>query len=414
MNNFQKVLKNTSYLSLAEVFLKIIGLLWIFYLGNMLSVPLFGRYNFINSFVTIFSFLPELGIGLIVVREIAKNKAIDLTISSTVVVNVLMATVTAILVYFLGVLLGYSKEIVVLLGIAAGTLFLSSLRSAPLYYFEGTENMKINALLSCANTVLLVGGAVIGFTIYESLYGVFGGMMVGTLISLLITYATFFKFYSMPRMVFETSQIWSLISQGIPLALASFSYLIYTRIESILLARYLGEHAVGIYGSATPFVLSTVQLLNLPFAVALYPTLSRLFSEDYARFTRALTKSLLVVALWSFPLSIVVYFLAPYIIPFFFGEKFAQGVPVLQYLIFFVPFASLSTLLFKTLIIFNKQKIYMQISIIGAVISITLNIILIKSIGLMGAVYASVITQIVVCMLFGFVLYTIIKNYKKI
>ena len=73
MNNFQRVARNTTFLFLSEIFIKIIGFFYFIYLARNLSVDIFGRYNLISSIMIIFSFLPDMGIGLVVVREIAKK-----------------------------------------------------------------------------------------------------------------------------------------------------------------------------------------------------------------------------------------------------------------------------------------------------------------------------------------------------
>ncbi len=415
MNNFQKVLRNTIFLASTEMALKILGFLWIVYLGRVLTVGLFGTYSVVNSFITIFSFLPELGIGLIVVREIAKDRNnVDEYLSSSFIINITMAIVTVILIFVTSWVLHYPGNLIQLLFVASITLLVGTLRSAPLYFFEGTENMKMVSVLNFFNTLLLIGGAMIGFSLSFSLLGIFMGMLAGTVVSLALSFVVFLKHHHIPRVVFRIETIRKTIFMGLPLAIASFSFLVYTRVESIIILQLLGDKAVGIYNSATPFVLSLMQLLNLPFVMALYPTLVKLFEEDKTRFQKAIKKSLLVIAFWSFPSAFIIHFFAPSIIPFFFGEKFNTGIPVLQILIFFVPFASLSALLYKILIIYNRQKLYMVINLIGAGIDMLLNIVLINNFGLIGAAYASVTTQLVLFAIFGFFVWRISLNKKII
>ena len=74
MNNFRLVFKNTFFLTLSELFLKVVGVIWVIFLAHSLTIAEYGKYTLVNSFVGIFAFLPDLGIGLIVIREIAKNR----------------------------------------------------------------------------------------------------------------------------------------------------------------------------------------------------------------------------------------------------------------------------------------------------------------------------------------------------
>lgn len=394
MNNFTIVFRNTLFLTLSEVFLKIIGFLWIVFLARSLSVELFGRYSFVNSLISIFSFLPDLGVGLIVIREIAKRREkAPLYLGNSFVLNGVLATITVLVILSTVFFLNYSPEVGLLISVASLTLFVSTLRSVGIFYFDGMEKMNISAVLNSMNSLLLIGGGLIGFLLAHTLKAVFLGMLVGTTASLMVTWGRVVR-YTLPQFSFDKALVKHLLFEGLPLGLASFAFMVYTRVDSVLLTLLMGERSVGIYNSATPFVFSIIQLLNVPFVVALYPALSRLSTIGKDRFVSATKKSLLVIALWSFPAAIIISFFAS-IIPFIFGEKYQEAVPILRLLIFFVPFASLSALLYKVLIVIGKQKMYLFVSIIGAILNIALNLWLIPSFGLMGAATASVVTQVI-------------------
>src|SRR3989344_2040109 len=113
MNNFQIVFKNTSFLFFSEVVIKILGLFYFIFLARNLSVDIFGRYNLVTSFVTIFSFLPDIGIGLIVVREIAR-KGFDsaLLLGNTLIITTVMSVVTIIVILTAGLIVGFSSEVI--------------------------------------------------------------------------------------------------------------------------------------------------------------------------------------------------------------------------------------------------------------------------------------------------------------
>ncbi len=399
MNNFQKVLRNTAYLTISEIFLKILGFVWIIFLARSLSVELFGRYNLVNSFITIFSFLPDLGIGMIVIREIAKKreKAPNL-IGNSLILNGLLALITILIVFLSITFLNFSSSIRILVGISAFTLFISTLRSVGIFYFDGMEKMKYSAILNSLNSIFLIGSAFLGFVLGYQLQGIFVGMFMGTLVSLFITWS-FVKKFITPKLSFDSSMIKHLFIEGLPLGIASFAALVYSRIDSLILAKFLGEYSVGIYSSATPLIFALIQLLNVPFVVSVYPALTRLSIEDRSRFLLAFRKSFYVIILWSLPVSIFISVFAQ-IVPLIFGQRYQEAVPILRILIFYVPFACLSALLYKGLIIIHKQSYYLFISIIGALISIVLNMILIPQFGIIGAAIAAVTTQVILFVLY--------------
>lgn len=404
MSVFKTVAKNTLLLTFSEIFIKALSFFWIIYLARTLSVELYGRYSFINSFISIFSFLPDLGVGLIVIREIAKKKEkAPVYLGDSFVLNGILAVLTFLIIISLGFVFSYPIQIRILLFITSITLFFSTLRSVGIFYFDGKEKMNYSATLNSLNSLFLIGGGLTGLILERSLIGIFVGMLIGTVVSLLITWSKVLKFTT-PRFIFGLTRLKKLLLEGLPLGLASFSFLIYSRIDSVLLNSLLGERHVGIYNSATPFVFSLIQLLNVPFVVAMYPAISRLsVGDDREKLLGAVKKSLFFIASWSIPLAIGVSFFSPMIIPLVFGSKYNEAIPILRVLIFFVPFASLSAFLYKLLIALNRQYIYLFVSILGAVFNVILNFLLIPKLGTYGAATTSVITQMLL-----FVIYLIV------
>lgn len=407
MNNYQKVFKNTLYLTISEIILKIIGVLWVLYLARSLPVSLYGRYNFVNAFLSIFSFLPDLGLGLIVIREIAKKKEkANILLGNAIFLTTILSTLTVFLILLFTFFFHTSKEANQLIFLASCTLFLSTFRSVAIFYFDGIEKMSFSAALNTLNTILLIVGAFVGFNLGLGLFGIFLGMLIGTVISFFTTWAVLLKKFIRPKLAVNIDLTKHLFIEGLPLGVAALAFMIYIKIDSIILGKLISEEAVGIYNSATPFVFSLIQLLNVPFTVALYPALTRLSKEDNKRFINAIKKSLGIIAMWSIPAAVFISFTAQLLIPFIFGQKYDEAIPVLKILIFFVPFASLSALLYKVLIIINKQKTYLFVSIFGAIINIAFNTLLIPSFSIFGAAVSSVMTQVVL-----FSIYTVIVFY---
>lgn len=407
MNNFQLVFRNTTFLVASEVFIKIIGFFYFVYLARNMSVDIFGRYNLVTSIVTLFSFLPDLGIGLVVVRDIAKKHYdIPTLLGNTFLVMGLTSFATIFLIMIFSFAAGFPNEVKLLLFISALTLFFSQTRSVPLFYFDGIEKMSYSAIIKAANSLSLIVFGTGGFLLGFGLYGVIGGFLVGSILNFIITWLFFFSRKIKINFRLDKRIIKHLIITGFPLGLAAFASVIYTNIDGVILARILSEKALGIYASANKFAPTLIQLLNVPFVVAVYPTLSRLSHESHDRFKKAILKSLGVVFAWSVPASIGVMLFAG-IVPIIFGEKYSAGVPILRVLIFTVPFVSISALLYKVLIVMNKQNLYLAVSITGVVINISLNLILIPRISIMGAAAASVVTQA----LLMFTYFFLVKKY---
>ncbi len=413
MNNFRVVLKNTLVLTLSEVILRSIGFFWVVYLAQTLTVDAYGRYNVVNAFLAIFAMFADMGVGLVVIREIAKyKKNASKYLGNAFVLSAALAGITIGMILAASYLFGYDNQLRILMGIAALTLFFSTIRSVAIFYFDGTEKMEYSAILNVLNTILLLSGAFIGFTLGFGLLGVFVGMCLGTVISLIISWSTLAYSYTLPKIAYDKKRTYYFLKEGFPLGMAAFFYVVYTRVDTVFLVSMLSERAAGIYNTATPFIFALIALLNVPFVVALYPALSRL-SGNRKRFNNAVKKALVIIMLWSFPSAVCISFLSPFLIPLIFGNKFFEAIPVLQVLIFFVPFACLSALLYKVLIVLGKQTLYLFISIIGAFCNIVLNYVFISKFSLIGAAYASVLTQIILCGIYMFVVWGLLQKRNE-
>lgn len=380
-------------------------------MARNLSVEIFGRYNLVTSTMVIFSFLPDIGIGLVTVREIAKkNHDTASILGNTFVLTTVMSIITIVVVMIFGMFARFSNEVMLLLFISSLGLLFSQIRSVPLFYFDGVEQMGYSAIFKALNSVLLIIFGVAGFVLGFGLLGIIAGFLIGGIISLVITWTFFLAKKIKINLKIDRKVSKHLITQGLPLGIAAFSALIYSNIDSVMLDRMLSEKALGIYSSANKFGPALIQLLNVPFVVAIYPAFSRLSKESGVRFQKAIMKSAAAIFIWSVPASIAVALFAD-LIPIIFGQRYAQAIPILRVLIFFVPFASLSALLYKILIVVNKQNWYLLVSIVGAAVNIVLNLILIPRMFVMGAAVASLATQAVLFVIYAFLvrryLYTV-------
>jgi len=399
-NNSGTVFRNTFYLTLSEFFLKVIGVLWIVYLAHSVSVSEYGTYNYVTALIAIFSFLPDFGVGLIVIREIAKSpKKSAEYLGNSFTLNAVLSIITFLLIIVFSLITNVSKEIFYYVFIASITLVLSTLRSVAIFYFDGREKMHISAVLNSLNSLLLISCASVGVFFGFRLAGVFYGMLVATFLSLVISWRVLFLSV-IPKIDWNLKTQKYYLAQGFPLGLAAFSALIYSHVDVLILGKFLGQTNVGIYSSATPFAFALIQLLNVPFVVAVYPALARIENSSKKRFIHAIVKSIAVILLWSVPSAIFISISSPYLIPLIFGHKYDQGIKFLQVLIFFVPALSLSAFLYKVLIILKKQNIYLFISIFAAVLNIFLNFILIPLFGIYGAVWSAILTQYILLLVY--------------
>ena len=105
-----------------------------------------------------------------------------------------------------------------------------------------------------------------------------------------------------------------------------------SNIDTIVIGRYLGPSALGIYSLALQLVVWPLTRINPIISRVAFPVLSKVQDNDSA-LGRGFLEMIKLLATFLFPLLAALGASAPWLIPFVFGAKWARSVPILQLLI---------------------------------------------------------------------------------
>lgn len=401
MKRLKPLFKNVSFLTLAEIIIKIVLFFWTIFLARFLGANIFGQYDFINSFIVLFSLFPDLGVSLVLIREISQyKKRAPRYLGNTLILNFFLSLFSLFFILAIAHFLNYSLKIKFALLLAALTLGVTSLRTTAIVLFNALERMEIVAFFSCFNTFFLVGFGFLGLLWEKGIIGLFSGILIGTIISAFFAWLVVIKKFIVPKIDFDFALICHLIGEGWPLGLAGFLSLIYTRIDRVILSSMINYQAVGLYSAALALPSSVIQLFNVPLMIVAFPLLSRLLLKDKKLFLRTIRDLCLIILSWSLPLAALTTIFAKQIVLLFYGVSYQNSISILQVVVWYIIFASLSAVFYRILIIIKKQRFYLLISLLGALLNICFNLFLIPKFGYFGAAWATVVTQIIICGLY--------------
>ncbi len=178
-----------------------------------------------------------------------------------------------------------------------------------------------------------------------------------------------------------------------------FNYLLF-QLDTILLALWKGDYAVGIYQSVFKLILIPLVIPDI-LINTLLPVLSRLNIENLTQWKRVgkvMNKILLMVII---PITIILFVYANQVINIVYGTRnYHDAVPILRIfaIILFVRFNSEAYALMLTTS--NRQKVRMYIVIIATVLNLILNFFFIHAYGIYGAAVVSLITNSLVGILY--------------
>ncbi len=175
-------------------------------------------------------------------------------------------------------------------------------------------------------------------------------------------------------------------SSVLPIGAASVFAALYFRIDIVLLEWWQGAAAVGHYNA----VFRIVEGLRLFPAAVLAVALPNLFRAGDAQPLRRVAAS---VTASGIGLAVVLWTIAPWLVPIVYGSAFAGAVPAFRILLAAFPLMSLNYALTHQLIGWDRHREYAAICAAALAFNVALNAILIPAYSTVGAAWSTLATE---------------------
>ncbi|VVB78742.1 putative flippase AglR [uncultured archaeon] len=205
-----------------------------------------------------------------------------------------------------------------------------------------------------------------------------------------------------------------LFSYSWPLILSNVLYMIFPYIDSFTIGYFKGAFQVGIYNAAMPIAALLILSPTL-FTRLFFPMVTKEFSRNNLKMIRELSKQtekwILIVNLpiflliFLFPGAIINILFGPEYISStltIFGKSYIASELALRFLAIGFLFYSLSVLLYNLLSMVGKTKLFLINIVSTSLLNLVLNILLIPQYDIAGAAFATMISQILLCIIVFF------------
>ena len=395
LNNpsFRKYFANTSWLLAERIFRMAVQLFVGIYVARYLGPERFGLLSYANSYVGIFTAIAVLGLDGIVVRELVKSPDQRDTLLGTSfllkVVGTLLMWVLILATLFFSNNDPLTSALIAI--IAFGVLFQTF--NVIDYNFQAEVKSKyvvhsqIAQLIVSSITklvLILKGLPLVWFAAVYSLDAII--LAVG------LAYAYSRNSGSIKKWKWNAKVALALLLDSWPLMFAYMSYLIYAKIDRIMIKEMLDEHNVGIYSAA--YILYEAPLfISLMIAKSVYPILVQYYQDNKNKFFQLYSTLSSYLTLLSYLIVLFIFIFHEILIQITFGESFEESSKILMLLSFgMIPMFN-AFLRSSYITISGNQKIILYTTLFSAMLNIVLNLLLIKAYGVIGAVYATVFTQ---------------------
>jgi O-antigen/teichoic acid export membrane protein len=169
----------------------------------------------------------------------------------------------------------------------------------------------------------------------------------------------------------------------------------YARADLLLIAYFLGNEQIGLYATDIKFV--EVGLLPLILlGSAAYPLLSAHAARDPGKFTQAARDFARLLFFLTGWLAVGIYCLIPLLIVPLFGARFAPAVTLLPWVALFALLKGGEATFYRLLYSVHRQTLYCMSLLAGTVLIVCLNLALIPTLGLVGAILAAIVSTMAI------------------
>ena len=321
-----------------------------------------------------------------------------------------------------------NKEYILLLGIIVAIDAFTSLPFAFLRYLNKARRFAAIKIISVVVNVSLnllfillipnaYDGDISGLWLYSKtdLIGfVFVANLVSTIVSLILLYPELKTF----RIKIDIGLLKKLLAYGMPILVIGIAGMINEVSDKILLKYFLPDRSVaeaqiGIYGANYKLAILMMLFIQM-FRYAAEPFFFREAAKKDAKEIYSKVMTYFVIFTWSIFLGVTLYI---DIFKYFIGPAFWVGLQIVPIILaaklFLGVFYNLSVWYKLT----NKTIYGAVIAIVGAIITITLNVVLIPKIGYMGSAWANFACYsaiMIISYLWGRKVYKVNYNLKKI
>jgi Membrane protein involved in the export of O-antigen and teichoic acid len=224
------------------------------------------------------------------------------------------------------------------LGIIAG----AAQGFAPVWYFQGKEQMAFATGIAIALRIVAAGGV---FVLIRGPSDAWIVLMLEAVAS--VSCATFLTMSVYRQVPFAPATLGGVISAlrtGSTMFIFRCAAGLYSTANVTILGIFVSPALVALYGGAERINRLALAAID-PLSQALFPRMAHLTSSDPARAARVVRQVLVAMVLLGIMAALLAYSLAPLAVRVLLGQAYQQSVPILRVLSISIPLIAMGTAL---------------------------------------------------------------------
>lgn len=395
------ILENTFWLYLSEITSRSLHLILFLIIARLLGKEILGLFSYVVSLAGFYFIFSDFGISQLLIRDYQQKEDKENLIKNSLVLKILV-NFFIFLISLSGYLVLKNKEYSFLLYFIMILYFLVySLRGYFTSFFITIHKSFFNFLSNLIEGITIVIFILFLSLILKSSLAIGLAYLFSSLAAFFVVFFFFKKNISFELNIKELFKKENLnkanfiyyFKNGLPLTFFGLLGYIFFSTDQLILGHFRNFKEVGTYAVASKLILA-VSFLSYLFSTAVFPLISKLIS-DLKRLKKYFYAFLILHFLLGFFTSLIMIPLSPLLIYIGFGKEYLDALPLVYSLVWILIFMFQTNFLDYVLLAFNLQWLDFFITLIPAVLNLILNFILVPNYGAFGAIFSSLVSQLI-------------------
>ena len=369
----------------AQAISALINVAGVVLLGGYLAAEGYGQYAFYYALVPLVAGLSDLGVGVIITREVARDRAMGARFLGDALI--VKGAVSALLM--LGVvllaprLLDPAPALLMILVTAAGLIDIS--QDVGVWLFRANDRQDLEGLVLLVGQGLWVAGIAVCAALHLPVAYAVGASTVAFAIRAAVAAGILARVLYLPVFAFDRQRIRSLIAEGLPFGFAMFTVVLYGRVGVLMLKGLASDREVAYFNIG--YMLSQpLGFISSALSVSAFPSLARRAQVGPHGVGSVLRRTLRYQLVMAMPIAVGLSLLAERVIPFLFHHgDFAAASGALRVLSLGLPLIFLNLTSRYVLAALDAQRSYLRAIMVGLAVNVGLSAALAGPFGAVGA-----------------------------
>jgi len=391
-----------------------VGLLVGIWVARYLGPEKYGLLSYAQAFVGLFSSVASLGLDSIVVRELVRYSEKEKRLLGTVFVLKLFGAFISL--GLLGMAIGFTNSdslTKTLVFIVASAVIFHSFNVIDLYF----QAKVMSKYVVYANSFSLLLSALVKIYLifHQAPLEAFAWIVLFDSIIMAVGYLYWYwklnKDFFLNHLQVDWRLAVTLLHDSWPLIFSGMVIAIYMRIDQVMIKEMLDDQAVGNYAAAVR-LSEAWYFIPMVISSSLFPAIVNAKKVSDALYYQRLQRLYDFMVLLAVSIAVPMSFLSDMVVKILYGKEYQEASEVLSVHIWAGVFVFLGVVSSKWFVVENLQKYNLYRTVMGAFINIVLNFLFIPSYHLVGAAFATLVSQAFASYGFNIFHYKLHKNFK--